>query len=84
MIETLWHSATPKLLALSSPLTKSVGSEKPFGKGFLSGCRRDSCVDAPSGKGRLRYALIGCFHVSGLFVRRSRPLALMEIRRRDP
>jgi hypothetical protein len=29
--------------------------------------------------------LIGCFHMSGLFVRRLKgPLALMEIRERDP
>ncbi|CEO91299.1 hypothetical protein predicted by Glimmer/Critica (plasmid) [Sinorhizobium fredii HH103] len=33
-------------------------------------CRlRDSYVDAPYGKGFLSGGLIGCFHMSGLFVR---------------
>ena len=35
-----------------------------------AGVGSDSCVDAPSGKGFVSSALIGCFHVSGLSLRR--------------
>jgi len=39
-------------------------------------------VDAPYGKSCFcLVAVIGCFHMSGLFVRHTLPLALMEIRR---
>jgi hypothetical protein len=41
-----------------------------------------SYVDAPFGKAFLSECVIGCFHMSGLFVRRRfLALALMEIRR---
>ncbi|TXH20655.1 MAG: hypothetical protein E6R00_00050 [Gammaproteobacteria bacterium] len=40
-------------------------------RGFFFGRFSDSYVDAPYGKGFVvAMALIGCFHMSGLFVRR--------------
>jgi hypothetical protein len=49
---------------------------------FLKDRKSDSYVDAPFGKAFLSECVIGCFHMSGLFVRRRfLPLALMEIRR---
>ncbi|MEY9628002.1 hypothetical protein [Sinorhizobium fredii] len=44
-------------------------SDKLTGRGFPSGGKSDSYVDAPYGKGFLSGGLIGCFHMSGLFVR---------------
>jgi hypothetical protein len=50
--------------------------------GFPNRLGSDSYVDAPFGKAFLSKCVIGCFHMSGLFVqRRFLPLALMEIRR---
>jgi hypothetical protein len=50
--------------------------------GFPNQLVSDSYVDAPFGKAFLSECVIGCFHLSGLFVRRRfLPLALMEIRR---
>jgi hypothetical protein len=51
-------------------------------EGFSPAAFRDSYVHAPFGKAFLSECVIGCFHMSGLFVRRRfLPLALMEIRR---
>ena len=58
------------------------GQSVTMESGFLNRFGSDSYVDAPFGKAFLSERVIGCFHMSGLFVRRSfLPLALMEIRR---